>query len=92
MTDTVNPELPVDLRGNLVSLDDIKAMICVDVAELAIAYGLMASDEARRSDSGTFIPNRRILNLVGMWEAAHDRHWAWYRARLDDAVPEGSGL
>lgn len=83
MSATANSDVPVDFRGNPLSLEDIKAMIRRDVAELNNLYHLKALDDARRDGQGVHIPNRRLLNAVEMWEKAHDLHWAWYRARLD---------
>ena len=83
MTATADPELPLDLRGNELSLEDIKEFIREDVAALQNLYRLKALDDAKRIKDQVHIPNRRLMNLVEMWEKAHDRHWAWYRARLD---------
>ena len=83
MTSTADPELPLDLRGKELSLGDIKEFIREDVAALQNLYRLKALDDARRAENQISVPNRRLDNLVEMWEKAHDRHWAWYRARLD---------
>lgn len=92
MAATVNPELPVDLRGNPVSLDDIKAMIRMDVAELAAAHAILdAAEAAGRVEGRVPAANRGLLNRIRMWDAAHDLHWAWYRQKLDgDAGAEGA--
>lgn len=83
MAATADPEVPVDLLGNPLSLEDIKHMIRHDVAVLAELYRLKAADDAKRDGFGLHIPNRRLLNEVEMWEKAHDLHWAWYRAGLN---------
>lgn len=83
MSATVDPELPVDLLGNPLSLEDIKNMITHDVAELRALYHLKALDDAKRIKDQVHIPNRRLMNLVEMWEKAHDLHWSWYRTVLD---------
>ena len=89
MSATADPVVPVDLRCNLLSLEEIKEMIRRDVAELAVLHSAKALDDARRHQDQIHIPNRRLANLVEMWEQAHDLHWAWYRARLD-AATEGA--
>lgn len=86
MTATADSVVPVDLRGNPLSLDQIKEMIRRDVAELNHLYARKALDDARRSQDRIHIPDRRLANLVAMWEQAHDLHWAWYRARLNAAT------
>lgn len=89
MSATADPVVPVNLRGNMLSLEEIKDMIRRDVAELSALYSAKALEDARRSSDCIHIPNRRLANLVEMWEKAHDLHWAWYRARLD-AATEGA--
>lgn len=86
MTATADSVVPVDLRGNPLSLDEIKEMIRRDVAELNDLYARKAQDDARRSRERIHISDRRLVNLVAMWEQAHDLHWAWFRARLDAAT------
>lgn len=86
MTATADPSVPVDLRGNQLSLEQVKAMIRKDVAELNTLYSLVELDDAKRVKDQIRIPNRRLLNQVEMWEKAHDIHWAWYRAMLDAAT------
>lgn len=89
MAAMVDPELPVDLIGRPLTLDQVKEMICRDVDELRRLHSLKALDDARRVEEQIHIPNRRLANLVEMWERAHDLHWAWYRTMLD-AATEGS--
>ena len=83
MTSTADPELPLDLRGKKLSLSEIKEFIREDVAALQNLSHLKALDDARRAANQISVPNRRLDNLVEMWEKAHDRHWSWYRAGLD---------
>jgi len=83
MAATADPEAPVDLRGNPLSLEQVKDMIRHDVAELRALHSLKALDDAKRIQDQIHIPNRRLSNLVEMWEKAHDLHWAWYKAMLD---------
>ena len=82
---TANFEVPVDLLGNKLSIDDVKDMICRDVVELAAAHSLLEQDSAKRRELGSHSRNRRLLNLVEMWETAHDVHWAWYNVMRADA-------
>lgn len=86
MSATVDPELPLDLRGNPLSLEDIKELIRRDVAELSHLHSLKALDDEKRIKDQIHIPNRRLANMLEMWEKAHDLHWAWYRAGLDEAT------
>lgn len=83
MSATADHDVPVDLRGNPLTIDQVKDMLRHDVAELSKLHSLKAVDDARRDRDGIHIPNRRLENLLGMWEQAHDLHWAWYRAMLD---------
>lgn len=89
MSATADSVVPVDFRGNPLSLEQIKELIRQDVAELSRLYSIKALDDARRQQDQIHLPNRRLLNMVEMWEQAHDLHWAWYRARFD-AGTEGS--
>lgn len=83
MSATADHGVPVDLRGNPLSIDQVKEMLRFDVAELSRLHSLRALDASRRERDCVFIPNRRLDNLVEMWERAHDLHWVWYRAMLD---------
>lgn len=85
---TANFDAPVDLLGNRLSIDDVKQMICRDVVELAAAHELLRLDSAKRRELGSPGRNRRLLNLVEMWETAHDVHWAWYNMMRADASTE----
>lgn len=82
MTATADSVVPVDFRGNPLSLEQIKEMIRRDVAELGLLYDLKAVDDAKRREGGVFVPNRRLLNQLALWESAHDVHWSWYRSVL----------
>jgi len=79
MAAAAKDEVPVDFRGNKLSLDEIKEMIRWDVAELASLYAKLALEESRREELGLVGANRRLLNTVALLEKAHDMHWDWYK-------------
>lgn len=90
MMAAANYDVPVDFTGRQLTLDDVKEMLRVDVEQLAVVHALLEQDAARRSELGIHIANRRLLNLVSMWEKAHDTHWAWYNRMKADAAAEQS--
>lgn len=83
---TANFEVPVDLLGNKLTLSDVKDMICRDIRELSAAYRLLEQDAERRRELGSHGRNRKLLNVIEMWETAHDIHWAWFNRMKDDAA------
>jgi hypothetical protein len=86
MMATANFEVPVDLLGRKLTLNDVKDMLRRDVEELAAAHDLLEQDCAKRRELGSHSKNRRLLNVVSLWETAHDLHWAWYGEMVNDAA------
>lgn len=86
MSATADPVLPVDFRGNSLSLEDIKAMIKQDVAELSALYRLKELDEAKMAAGQVYMPDMRVKNEIALREKAHDLHWSWYRARINEST------
>jgi len=86
MMATAKYEVPVDFWGKKLTLNDVKDMLRRDVEELSAAHELLEQDAAKRRELGSHMKNRRLLNLVSMWETAHDVHWAWYGEMKDDAA------
>lgn len=82
---TANSDVPVDLLGRKLTLDDVKDMLRRDIEALSAAHTLLEQDAARRRELGSHTPNRKLLNVIRMWETAHDLHWAWYNRMKDDA-------
>lgn len=83
---TANYDVPVDLLGRKLTLNDVKDMLRRDVEELAAAHEALRVDAAKRLELGSGCANRRLLNIVSLWESAHDIHWAWYSRMKDDAA------
>lgn len=91
MTENVKHERPLDFQGRPISLALIKELLRTDVAELDALYRLRAEDDARRREGLTVTPSRKISNLVELWERAHDVHWAWFKAAINDATTDRVG-
>lgn len=65
------------LKGGL-SVDDVKALLVSDVAELQSLYRLRADDEAEAKVQGRQ-PDFRLRQLITGWENTQDTHWSWLR-------------
>lgn len=83
---TANSDVPVDLLGRKLTLDDVKDMLRRDVEEMAAVHEALDRDAARRQELGVYSVNRRLLNSLALLEKAHDLHWAWYNRMKEDAA------
>ncbi|CPT90375.1 Uncharacterised protein [Mycobacteroides abscessus] len=72
------------------TLEDVRALIRNDVAELNHYLDLQAQDAALCAD-GNRQPNYRLRTYIKAWEYAQDAHWSWYRKIRDARTTAAQG-
>lgn len=60
------------------TLDDVKGLICDDVAEINRLLTLRAEDKVQAEVAGRQ-PNLTLTTLIKAWEITQDVHWSWYK-------------
>jgi hypothetical protein len=72
------------------TLEEVRVLICGDVAELNRLFVLRAGDEAEASAVGRQ-PDYRLRTLIKAWEDIQDVHWAWHKEIQDAGTAAAHG-